>query len=260
MAFGVLIIGFLGTRLMHILMFPEQYSASDPVGYFAVWRRGGLVFQGAIVPALLYVIWNLRRHRIPFWPACDVMFPYVPLAHAFGRMGCFLYGCCYGLPTSVPWAIPARRVPWDVEQPPTGSPAYRDHLDRFSDMTADMHWSHPIHPTQLYEAVGLAAIFGLMLLMRNKWRPFDGFLMPMYFILYGALRFVVEEYRGDHNPVHFLGLSDQQLAAAISVALGLSLLGYLWLRSTNRAKAETDSAPSHCTPNPFELNFRTSSQ
>jgi phosphatidylglycerol:prolipoprotein diacylglycerol transferase len=235
-AFGVLLVGFLGTRLAHILMFPEQYSTGDPLGYIAVWRRGGLVFQGAVPPALLFVIWNLRRNRIPFWPAADIMFPYLPLAHAFGRVGCFLYGCCYGLPASVPWAIPARRVPWDVEKSPIGSPAYLDHLNRFSDMTADMHWSHPIHPTQLYEAAGLATIFGLMLLMRKKWHPFDGFLMPMYFILYGLLRFVVEEFRGDHNPVRLLGLSDQQVASLVFATFGVALWGFLWLRSANRAK------------------------
>ena len=111
MAFGILVVGFLGTRLTHILMFPGQYSTDDLMGYIAVWRRGGLVFQGAILPALLFVIWYLRRHRVPFWKACDVMFPYFPLAHAFGRIGCFLYGCCYGRPTEVLWAIPARRVP-----------------------------------------------------------------------------------------------------------------------------------------------------
>ncbi len=244
MAFGVLIVGFLGTRIAHILMFPSQYSTSDPLGYIAVWRRGGLVFQGAVPPALLFVIWNLRRHRIPFWPACDVMFPYVPLAHAFGRIGCFLYGCCYGLPTTVAWAIPARRVPWDVEKRPTGSPAYLDHLDRFSDMTSDAHWSHPIHPTQLYESAGLAAIFALMLLLRKKWHPFDGFSMPMYFILYGLLRFVVEEFRGDHNPVRVLALTDQQVASLVFAAFGLALFGYLWVRSANRAKVdgETESA------------------
>jgi phosphatidylglycerol:prolipoprotein diacylglycerol transferase len=177
---------------------------------------------------------------VPFWKACDVMFPYFPLAHAFGRIGCFLYGCCYGKPTDVLWGIPARRVPWDIEKPPTGSPAYLDHLDRFSDMTADMHWSHPIHPTQLYESAGLLVIVGLMMLMRRKWRPFDGFLMPMYFMLYGVLRFVVEMYRGDHNPVHVWGLSDQQVASLFSVGIGAALFGYLWIRSTKRANPEPD--------------------
>jgi phosphatidylglycerol:prolipoprotein diacylglycerol transferase len=241
MAFLALILGFLGTRAAHILMFSEQYSIRQPLGYIDIMHRGGLVFQGAIPVVLPFMIWYLHRHRIPFWPACDVVFPYIPLGHAFGRIGCFLYGCCYGKPTDVPWAIPARRVPWDLSQTPTGSPAYRDHLDRFSDMTADMHWSHPIHPTQLYEAASLALIVATMLFLRKRWHPFDGFLMPAYFMLYGALRFVVENYRGDHNPVRVLGLSDQQVASLVFVAFGLALFGYLRFRSANRANPGAES-------------------
>lgn len=234
MGFVLLFIGLAGTRVAHIIMFPEEYSWNDPLGWIAVWN-GGLVFQGALPPTLIYAIWYLRRHKVPFWPACDVMMPYLPLGHAFGRLGCFFYGCCYGKPTDMPWGIPARRVPWDVTKPAVGSPAFRDHMSRFSNVTELSHWSHPIHPTQLYEAVGLLCLFGLMLLLRKKWHPFVGFTMPTYFVLYGALRFVVEMYRGDHNPVHMGGLTDQQIFSLGAAAAGVVLFVILWVRS-NQAK------------------------
>jgi len=243
LAFLLLFIGIAGTRVAHIVMFPQEYSWKDPVGWFAVWR-GGLVFQGAIPPTLLFTIWYLRRHRVPFWPACDIMFPYVPLGHAFGRLGCFLNGCCYGKPTDAFWAIPARRWPPDISQPPVGSPGFLDHMSRFSDVTAESHWSHSIHPTQLYESAGLFFLFGLMLLLRKRWNPFAGFTMPAYFVLYGLLRFVVEMYRGDHNPVRVGTFTDQQVFSLAAAAVGVVLFVILWIRSRRISTPAPVSGPS----------------
>ena len=243
LAFLLLVIGIAGTRIAHIAMFPQDYSWKDPIGWFAVWR-GGLVFQGAIPPTLIFTIWYLRRHKIPFWPACDMMFPYVPLGHAFGRIGCFMNGCCYGKPTDIAWAIPARRVPWDTSLTPIGSPAFMDHMSRFSDVTAQSHWSHAIHPTQLYESGGLFLLFALMLLMRKYWNPFAGFTMPVYFVLYGILRFIVEEYRGDHNPVRVGALTDQQVFCVVTAAIGVVLFAVLWVRSRKKPETTPKAAPT----------------
>src|SRR5689334_15295179 len=77
LGFVLLILAVLGARLAHILMFPENYSWRDPIGWIDV-TRGGLVFQGIIPPTLVYAVWYLRRHKVPFWPACDIMFPALP--------------------------------------------------------------------------------------------------------------------------------------------------------------------------------------
>lgn len=228
-AFFVLPIGIAGTRILHIVMFPESYSWSDPVGWFAIWR-GGLVFQGGPPVALAFIYWFLRRRKVDFWQTCDIAFPYLALAHGLGRLGCFMYGCCYGAPSSVPWAIPFRRVPWDTALVATGSPAFLDHLRRFSDMSADSHWSHAVHPTQLYSFVGLLTICGIMLFLRKHWHPYIGFTMPVYFVVYGVFRFIVEFFRGDHNPSHMLGLSDQQLFSATFALAGVVLFFILQTR------------------------------
>lgn len=224
-AFYALPLGILGTRILYILMFPEYFSWRDPVKWIAVWE-GGLVFQGAVPVVVVFVWFYLKRHGVDFWKACDVVFPYIALGHGFGRIGCFLYGCCYGKPTDVPWAIPARRVPWDVNEPVTGSPAFIEHLGMFPDVTVASHWSHPIHPTQLYEAAGLWAMCGVMLLLRKHWRPYVGFTMPAYFVIYSALRFVIEEYRGDNAIVLDLGIIDlttQQVFSAGFAVFGVIL-------------------------------------
>ncbi|MCH8203587.1 MAG: prolipoprotein diacylglyceryl transferase [Candidatus Hydrogenedentes bacterium] len=234
MAFILLPLGIAGTRLAHIIMYPEFYSWDDPIGWIAIWR-GGLVFQGGLPVALAFVYYWFKKHDIPFWKGCDVMFPYLPMAHGFGRVGCFLKGCCYGLPTDVPWAIPARRDPWNLSEPVTGSPAFIEHLSRFSDVTVQSHWSHPIHPTQIYSFAGLLVICGILLVLRRYWNPFTGFTVPAYLILYGSFRFIVEFYRGDHNPVHLFGLSDQQVFSIVFAVFGLGLFAFLRIRARDAA-------------------------
>jgi phosphatidylglycerol---prolipoprotein diacylglyceryl transferase len=230
LAFVVLPLGIVGTRLAHIIMFPELYSWSDPIGWIAVWR-GGLVFQGGPPLALIYVYYFFRKHNIPFLKSADVIFPYLPLGHGFGRIGCFLKGCCYGAPTTVPWAISFPKQVDESAGTITGSPAYIDHLNRFAEVTLNSAHSLGIHPTQLYSFAGLMTICGILLAMRKYWHPFDGFTMPAYLVLYGVFRFIVEFYRGDHNPVHIWGLSDQQLFSLFFAALGVVLFFVLRRRA-----------------------------
>lgn len=213
MAFGVLLVGAAGTRLLHIIMFPQDYSLSDPIGWIAVWR-GGLVFQGALFTAIPYAWWALRKRGIPFWLAADHALPYVPIAQAFGRMGCFFNGCCFGEPTAMPWGLSF----------PPGSPVAGSYPD-----PAGNGWSMHVHPTQLYSVVLLLTMSGLMLFMRGRWTPFAGYMFPMYFILYGIKRFIVECFRGDHNPTNLGGgiLSNQQVICVAMIFIGGAAFAYM---------------------------------
>jgi len=92
--------------------------------------------------------------------------------------------------------------------------------------------SLPVHPTQLYSAAGLILLFLIIRLLRDRWHPFDGFTFPAYLFLYSVFRFFVEFFRGDHNPSHFGGLSDQQVFCLLGMVVGVVL--FLLLR--HRAK------------------------
>ncbi len=226
LAFWTLRVGLLGSRVAHILLYPEEYSWREPLGWIAFWR-GGLVFQGALV-AILFVYWYLRRKGLDFWTFADIAVCYIPLGHAIGRLGCFLNGCCYGERSTVPWAIPFRRVPFDLSQEPVGSPPYLDHCARYGLSYWESQWSFPVHPTQLYSAFGLLCIFAILMLLRKKWMPFRGFVLPTYLFLYGLMRFIVEFFRGDHNPTHFGGhFSDQQVFCILLMLVGIGLFWYL---------------------------------
>lgn len=229
-------LGILGARIAFIIMHPGEFSLSDPIGWVALWR-GGLVFQGAPVLVIPFVFYYLRRHKVSFLQAADIITPYIPLGHGIGRIGCFFYGCCYGTLTEVPWAIRFPRIPEDTTASPTGSPAYLDHLDRFSDMSLTSGWSHTIHPTQLYSFVGLVGICVLLLTLRKRWNPYTGFTLPLYFFLYSLFRFGIEFFRGDHNPVHVLSLTDQQLFAIVFAVGGLLL--FFMLKSFSKPAEPT---------------------
>lgn len=223
-AFWVLLLAIAGTRLAFILMFPEGFSWSNPLGWFAIWQ-GGLVFQGAIPPAVVFIYWWTRRNRMPFWTVCDLAAPCLALGHALGRIGCFLNGCCYGARTDLPWGISFPRVPFDTSQTATGSPAYLDHVHKYSLNPATDQWSYHVHPTQLYSSIGLILLCILLLTLRKHCRPFHGSTTCYYFFFYGIGRFGIEMLRDDGNPVHLFGMTDQQI-----MALGASIAGIvLWI-------------------------------
>jgi len=233
LTFWSLLVGLAGARVLHVFMFPEGYSWSSPLGWIAVWK-GGLVFQGALPPVLVFIYVYLRKHKTDPWKSLDVIMPYVALGHGIGRVGCFFNGCCYGNRTDLPWGIPFRRVPWDTSVTATGSPAFLDHFRRYGELSATDHWSYPVHPTQLYSLIALVGLCLLMLYLRKKWHPFDGFLLPFYFAVYGVYRFFVEFLRGDHNPTSFGSLSDQQLFSILLFALGLGFFLYFYRRAQLR--------------------------
>jgi phosphatidylglycerol:prolipoprotein diacylglycerol transferase len=217
LAFWTLLAGIVGSRLLHIIMFYPDYSWSNPLGWIALWN-GGLVYQGGLIAGIVFCYVYMRKRGMDVWRTADVVLPYLPLAHAVGRLGCFVgCGCCYGKATNSMFGVCFPRVPADVTQPATGSPAYLDYYG------ANSHelWSPPVHPTQLYEFAGLLVIFGLLLYLRKNWHPYKGFVFPTYLISYGVLRFFVEMFRGDHNPTRLGGLSDQQVFSILFALAGL---------------------------------------
>jgi phosphatidylglycerol---prolipoprotein diacylglyceryl transferase len=213
MAFWTLILGVISTRLMHIIMYPQHYSWNDPIGWIDV-RRGGLVFQGAIPVAVCYVTWSLRRRGLTFRTVADIAMPYVPVGQAFGRIGCFLKGCCHGgRSDELLWGV---RFPKD-------SPAHAAHDQYYPEFPANADWSYPVHPTQLYSVILLLGMCALILYLRRH-RSFEGIAFPAYFILYGIVRYIVEIFRDDGNPTHtWLGvsLSTQQVFCLAMVVVGI---------------------------------------
>jgi phosphatidylglycerol:prolipoprotein diacylglycerol transferase len=171
LTFWVLLVGFVGARLLFIITRFNMFL-EDPLAILRVWE-GGLVFLGGPLAAIPFSYWYMRKFRLPIWKTLDVLTPGLVIAHAFGRIGCLMAGCCYGKPTELPIGI-------------------RLH----SELVERGYQGIPLHPTQLYEFTALLSLFfGLLMLFRR--RSFDGQVVLVYFMTYPIVRSIIEAFRGD---------------------------------------------------------------
>ncbi len=157
--------------------------------------RGGLSWFGGFVGGVLAGMLMLRRRRLPILPVLAAATPALALAHAIGRVGCFLVGDDYGVPSTLPWA-----VAFPEGLPPTLT---------------------PVHPTQLYETVALLPLMWLLLRWRRQGRP-DHFVLGAYLIAAGLVRFVIEFLRVREPVAGPLAVA--HLFALAAIAVGVALL------------------------------------
>lgn len=199
------------------------HQGRDCLRVFKFWY-GGLVWYGGLLLGIPVGIWFLRRHRIPVPIVADMAGYAIPLGLSFGRIGCFLAGCCFGkvCPISHGGVVF-----------PRGSAVYEYHLQRHLIDRAATH-SLPVIPTQLYESFGCLLIFLFVFFYLRPRRKFSG--QSFYFMLmaYASLRFVLEFFRDDPRGGLF-GLSTSQLIGIplFGVALALYVAG---LRRQHRVR------------------------
>ena len=234
LCFWILLAAMVGSRVLFIIVNWEDY-AHDPASIFAFWK-GGLVFYGGFIGAVLVSIWYMRKHRMSFFPYADAIIPSVAIGHAIGRLGCFAAGCCWG-------ASCDPHLPWAARFPPE-SLAYQSQLTNHVIQLGAAR-TLPIHPTQLYEALGELGIFVALTLWRTRKR-FQGELLALYLILYAPLRALIETMRGDEERgrvFNFLGalargawwnLSTSELISVAIFALGVVLYVTLGRRAGGR--------------------------
>src|SRR5262245_36218038 len=99
----IIISALVGAKLLLLITDYRTFS-TNPAELLTLVRSGG-VFYGGLILAVSVALWYIRRAGLPLWTTCDVFAPGIALGHVVGRFGCFFAGCCYGKPTSVPWAI-----------------------------------------------------------------------------------------------------------------------------------------------------------
>jgi len=148
---------------------------------------GEIVFYGGLIGGVLAMLIYCKYFNIPILSTADLLTPAAALAHGFGRIGCFLGGCCFGVATDIsnPFAViyphhaPLQTI--NGTTIPIGAPA-----------------GVPLLAVQLIEAAGLFLITAILTIVFviNKKRT-NGFIVCLYGLLYPVLRFILEYYRGD---------------------------------------------------------------
>lgn len=197
--FAVLVSSLVGVRLFYVLTHLQEFSPWYRA--FFLWD-GGLTLYGGIILAIITVWVMCRRRGIPFLLLADVMAPALALGLGISRIGCFLSGCCYGLPTDLGWGVHF----------PAGCPA------------TNQLGAQPLHPAQLYSSAGGFLVFGLLLLAERRGTT-TGVTFGRFLILYGLARFLVEFTRfAEARMIGSLGLNGNQWFSLLMVVGGVVLL------------------------------------
>jgi phosphatidylglycerol---prolipoprotein diacylglyceryl transferase len=212
MGFWIFVAGLVGARTFYCIEYwgKDIHSLWDAFQYW----RGGIVYYGGIVGGVIGFFGYRWFYPFPLRPYLDTIAPSIALGTFFGRLGCFLNGCCYGDQCRLPWAVSF----------PAESPAWM-HQVKAGLISQGATASLPLHPTQLYSALdGL-----ILLILLSAYYPLrrrDGEVMGLLMVAYPITRFLIEYLRND-EPAFFAGLTISQ---AISVGLLLcALLYWAWL-------------------------------
>ena len=188
------IVGVIGGLLGGKLLWTVEHSSEGPISDL-LFSRGGLSWYGGLIGGVGAGLAYILMKGWPVVPTLAAATPALAFGHLIGRIGCFLVGDDYGTPSHLPWA-----VAFPDGLPPT---------------------TMPVHPTQLYEAIGLGVLGWLLLLWRGSGVR-DTVVLGRYFVGAGALRFVIEFIRVNERVA--FGLSVAHLVSLLAIAVGLWML------------------------------------
>lgn len=245
LTFWGLVVALACSRLMFVLTNLDRFR-DNYWKVFAIWE-GGLVFYGGVIGASAVGLYLMWRRKLPFLRSGDILVPVISIGHAFGRLGCYMAGCCWGKACPRPVGVQFGQQ----------SVVYENLVARRQIDPAVSITTVPLHPVQLYEALGEIAIFGVLLHLASRKRA-DGTVFFSYLALYAVLRSVTELFRGDAArrylfelpiaplarllrlpPGEPLFLSTSQLVSFLSATVAVG--GLLWLK--RRADAAAASVP-----------------
>lgn len=166
----LIISSFLGGKFFFYLEEPSRYFVDGN------WYKNignGFVFYGSMIFAFPTLWWFFKKKQIPGLKMLDVIAVGGALVHMFGRLGCFMAGCCHGV-ESHSWLAVTFTDPACSARP----------LDT------------PLYPTQLFSVSMLIIILAVLFFVKSR-KKFDGQLFPIYLMLYAIGRSIIEEFRGD---------------------------------------------------------------
>ena len=212
---SLMIGGVGGSRIAYVIEHWQSEFAANPAAIIRV-DQGGLMFYGGfILSFVIFFVWCFVKKESPLELA-DLLAAVIPLGHAFGRIGCFFYGCCYGRDSNC----------WCAVTFPMGSPSWYEHGRRMVSVL----------PTQLFEAAALLALFGVLVwVWHRQSAPGTGHRAPgaitgLYLCGYAVIRFGMEILRGD--PRAAVG----PFSISQTISLGMIVLGALFIFNAKRRR------------------------
>jgi phosphatidylglycerol:prolipoprotein diacylglycerol transferase len=166
----ILVASIVGARGMYVVTHLAEF-AGRPLAALAIWE-GGLTLYGGLVLGTLAGFAFMARVGLPLGTTADALTPGVALGAGIARIGCFLNGCCYGLPSGLPWAV----------RFPAGSPP-------------DLQFpGQALHPSQLYNSFAGLVLFGVVLWLRPRVKS-PGRLWWTFVVLFLVVRIPIDATR-----------------------------------------------------------------
>ncbi len=199
-AVGAKILYFI-TVLPRIIKYIDYFNGN--VFLILIYGFSGFVFYGGLIGGALGVILYCKQFHIQVSPIMNVVAPAIPLFHAFGRIGCFLGGCCYGIEYHGPLAV---LFPYSTD------------ISHLADV--------PRLPIQLIESSFNFVLFIVIFIFVKRGKPKTGQALGLYLMAYPVARFILEFFRGDNIRGLFFGLSTSQWISLLLLPLGI----YLFLK------------------------------
>lgn len=195
------VFGLLGARAFYVIQFRSQFfGEGQPIWQvFAFWQ-GGLVLYGGIIGGILAFVLLVRRAKLPVLGFMDAAAPSLAVGIAFGRIGCFLNGCCWGQSC-------AHDHPLAVVFPP------HTHASEFGSVL----------PTQLFSSAHAFLLVWILFRLQRA-NLGRGAVVGALLVLYGIGRFMIESIRGDHDPGGAFTVS--QFVSFATVTAGVAFWGY----------------------------------
>jgi phosphatidylglycerol:prolipoprotein diacylglycerol transferase len=206
------------------------YPPKDCFAAVEVWR-GGLAYYGGFLFAIAFAMYFLRKHKMPRGRVSDLAGPAISLGLFWGRMGCYLNGCCYGKETHSPLGVTF----------PKWSSAWRAQLEAGRITPAAPH-ALPVHPTQLYEAISCLAISAFLYFYLRPRKRHDGDVIAAFMLLYAIARSIIEVFRDDDRGVLLGGTQSAAdfFTTSQLISLGLAALAlFIFWRVRRPAAAPT---------------------
>jgi len=216
----LLLLAIIGGRLLFVFTHWEDY-AQDPLGILRLWE-GGLMLYGGYFLAITGGIVYVRRAGLPVWRIADAAAPSMAIGVGIGRLGCFFNGCCFGLPTHLPWGI---------------------HFPPQSYSNA-VFPGESLHLSQLYMA-GAGFLLFVVTLGLDRRPRFDGWLFWVYVALDATLRFVIDftRYYDETSFIGRVGSLSFNVNQVLSAILFLAAM--IMLRVLSRRPPMPVPAPLH---------------
>jgi phosphatidylglycerol:prolipoprotein diacylglycerol transferase len=199
--------GIVFARLIHVIDKWNYYIANP----LQIFNFEGLAVYGAVIGVVLAIVIYCLVKKLSIWLIADIVSPGALVGMAIARIGCILNGCCYGVTTSLPWAV-------EYTCPTSYAPV-----------------GIPIHPTQFYHLIWNLIAFGVLWSVRRRLKP-QGSVFLLYLAFYAAGDLIIRAFR-EGDPYLF-GLQQAQVIGIIVLVITVPWLIVRMWRAKKKAKLQ----------------------